>query len=216
MNALTRFTGMVLAALWIGAIGLIIPALSQSQNAPSDPSQPRQSPNSFAPQLPDIVELPDNLDALFALLKRQRDQTKARKISKKIWKIWFVSNSKSIDLLSGWAREAMSKKQYSVALDLLDQVTTLQPTYAEGWNQRATLHYLMGSLGKSIADVERVLELEPRHFGALSGLAIMLQRLDRKRAALDVWHRVLDVYPAMGNAQKSVIRLEEELAAKGT
>ncbi|MEM8651567.1 MAG: hypothetical protein AAGF54_13620, partial [Pseudomonadota bacterium] len=71
-------------------------------------------------------------------------------------------------------------------------------------------------LSRSIADIETTLSLEPRHFGALSGLAVILNRLDRKKEALDTWYKVLEIYPANQTAQKAVIDLEEELAGSNT
>jgi len=156
----------------------------------------------------------DSLDQLFSKLKKERHPKIAKRLSKRIWARWFKSDSASIDLLTGWARKAMNEKKYAVALDLLDQVTTLKPDYAEGWNQRATLHYFMQSYGKSLRDVERVLALEPRHFGALSGMGLIFQAFDQKKKALAAWYKVLEVYPAMTSAQKAVIHLEDEIAAK--
>lgn len=78
------------------------------------------------------------------------------------------------------------------------------------------MHYAARDLGRSLADIERVLALEPRHFGALSGLAIILEILDREREALETWYKVLAIYPANDQAQEKVIELEEELAGKAT
>ena len=156
----------------------------------------------------------DSLDQLFSKLKKERRPKIAKRLSKRIWAKWFKSDSASIDLLTGWARKAMNEKKYAVALDLLDQVTTLKPGYAEGWNQRATLHYFMQNYGKSLQDVERVLALEPRHFGALSGMGLIFQAFDQKERALAAWYKVLEVYPAMTSAQKAVIHLEDEITAK--
>ncbi len=112
--------------------------------------------------------------------------------------------------------ESMAGKQNNVALDLLDQIIILAPDYAEGWNRRATLHFALKEYGRSISDIERVLELEPRHYGALSGLAVILQGLDRKEKSLETWYKVLEIYPANEQAQKAVIKLEDELAGNPT
>jgi len=157
----------------------------------------------------------NHLDTLFARLKKERHSAQAERISKKIWANWARSGSASIDLLSGWARDAIANDKFGVALDLLDQVTTLRPDFAEGWNQRATLHFMMKNYGKSLRDIERVLALEPRHYGALSGLGLIFQQLDDKKKALTAWYQVLALYPAMQNAQKAVIKLEEDISAKG-
>ncbi len=175
---------------------------------------PSPQPTQLPPAKP-VFELADDLDGLFDQLKRTGDKRRAERISAQIWQKWQASDSRSVDLLTHWARGASSKKDYAVALDLLDQVVTLRPDYAEGWNQRATLHYAMRNFDKSIADIERTLALEPRHYGALAGLGAILQQLGRKEAALEAWYRALNVYPAMEGAQKAVLDLEEDLAGRG-
>ncbi len=160
-------------------------------------------------------ELAKDLDGLFAQLGKTRNTRRAKRISGRIWELWRESDSKSVDLLTGWASTAMSAKRFSQALDLLDQVVYLRPDFAEGYNQRATLHFMMENYAKSISDIERTLALEPRHYGALAGLASIFERLNQKERALDTWYRTLAVYPAMKSAQNAVIRLEEQLAGSG-
>lgn len=155
------------------------------------------------------------LDRLFSELKRERNDKIATRISQRIWQEWSQSGSASVDLMMGWAQKAVEEKKFDVALDFLDQVVTLDPTYAEGWNRRATVHYLMKNYGKSMADIDRTLQLEPRHFGALSGLAQIMMDTDRKEAALRAWQRVLDIYPMLRNAQDQVSTISEELAGEG-
>ncbi|MEM7302389.1 MAG: hypothetical protein AAF468_15000 [Pseudomonadota bacterium] len=195
----------VAAALWNSIAGAQAPV--PKQNAPKQNAIPLDRGKETAKQ---------DLDELFANLKREGDRKRAQRISQQIWANWFRSDSKSTDLLTGWARKAMADKKFAVALDLLDQAIVLNPGYAEAWNQRATLHFMMDEYGKSISDIERVLELEPRHYGALSGLGMILQRMERKKEALEIWHRVLAIYPAMDSAQKAVIELEDELTGNRT
>ena len=158
----------------------------------------------------------ETLDSLFDDLRRQPRISAANRISRKIWTEWGKSGSDSIDLLMQRVSESMASKQNNVALDLLDQIIILAPDYAEGWNRRATLHFAMKEFGRSISDIERVLELEPRHFGALSGLAVILQGLGRKEKSLETWYKVLEIYPANEQAQNAVIKLEDELAGNPT
>lgn len=154
------------------------------------------------------------LDDLFAELKRESAADKADAIAARIQAEWLKSGSATTDLLMEWAGEAMARKNTGAALDLLDQVTVLNPGYAEGWNRRATLHYTRSHYGLSTADVRQVLAREPRHFGALMGLGTMLEETDRKREALRAFTRVLEIYPAMRGAQDAVARLSEELAGQ--
>lgn len=154
------------------------------------------------------------LDTLFADLKRERNEKAAERIATRIREEWVKSGSASVDLMMLWAQQAIEAKKFDVALDFLDQITTLQPEYAEGWNQRATVHYMMRNYRKSMSDIEHTLVLEPRHFGALSGMAQIMAASGRKEMALRAWQRVLDVYPMLRTAQGEVSRLSEELAGE--
>ncbi|PSM19101.1 hypothetical protein [Nitratireductor sp. StC3] len=155
------------------------------------------------------------LDTLFMDLKRERNEKAAERIAQRIWDEWMKSGSATIDLLLQWSSEATRKKEFAVALDFLDQIVMLEPDYAEGWNRRATVHYMMDSYSKSMADIERTLNLEPRHFGALSGMGAILKATGRKELALRAYERVLAIYPMMRNAQNEVVTLTEELAGEG-
>jgi tetratricopeptide (TPR) repeat protein len=154
------------------------------------------------------------LDALFADLKRERNEKAAGRIAGRITEAWRNSGSASIDLLMQWADEAIRKRDYTVALDFLDSVVTLEPGFAEGWNRRATVHYLREDYAKAMNDIERTLQIEPRHFGALVGMASILKQTGRKQEALAVFERVLDIYPMMRPAQGEVLQLADELAGE--
>lgn len=159
-------------------------------------------------------ELP-RIDKLFDDLKRERNEAAAQRIANFIREEWAQSGSATINLMMQWSAKAMEQKRYDVALDFLDQIIVLAPDYAEGWNRRATLHYMMGSYAKSMSDIEHVLRLEPRHFGALSGMAAIFKTYDMKKPALDAFQRVLDVYPMLRSAQQEVSDLADELAGEG-
>jgi tetratricopeptide (TPR) repeat protein len=151
---------------------------------------------------------------LFGQLAGETNKVAARRIAQQIIGKFNQSGSATIDLLMGRAAAAMTSEKPALAEDMLTQVIVLAPDYAEGWNRRATLHYTTGDIGGSIADIEKVLELEPRHFGALSGLATIMQRTGQDRKALEIWYKVLAVYPAYGDAQDAVQALEDKLAGQ--
>ncbi|MBE1204842.1 tetratricopeptide repeat protein [Aminobacter carboxidus] len=162
-----------------------------------------------------IAKADTQLDSLFSDLKRERNEKAAERLANRIWEVWYSSGSASVDLMMLWAQQALQAKKFDVALDFLDQVVTLQPQYAEGWNRRATVHFMMGNFRKSMTDIERTLELEPRHFGALSGMAQIMANTNHNELALQAWQRVLVIYPMLRNAQNEVSRLSEELAGEG-
>jgi tetratricopeptide (TPR) repeat protein len=155
------------------------------------------------------------LNQLFIDLKRERNEKAAERIAGRIWGEWSQSGSASIDLMMQWSQKAIEDQKFHVALDFLDQVVTLQPDYAEGWNRRATVHFMMKNFGKSMSDIDRTLQLEPRHFGALSGLAEIMALTGHKQSALEAWQKVLAIYPMMRSAQDQVATLSEELAGEG-
>ncbi|MER8750270.1 hypothetical protein NKH57_13440 [Mesorhizobium sp. M1050] len=155
------------------------------------------------------------LDQLFNDLKRERNEKAAERIAGNIWNEWSQSGSASIDLMMQWSQKAIESQKFDVALDFLDQVVILQPTYAEGWNRRATVHFMMKNYGKSMSDIDHTLQLEPRHFGALSGLAQIMALTGHKQSALEAWQKVLAIYPMMRSAQDQVGTLSEELAGEG-
>ncbi|MDF1607905.1 hypothetical protein PZ897_06940 [Hoeflea sp. YIM 152468] len=162
------------------------------------------------------VKPPATLDSLFSELKREPDENKAKRLSERIWAKWRDSGSATANLLMQWADKAITERKHSLALDLLDQVVVLMPEYAEGWNRRATLNFMMGDHAKSMADINRVLSLEPRHFGAIAGMATILSSSGNDELELRAWEQILEVYPANRQAQKRVGELADKLAGDRT
>jgi tetratricopeptide (TPR) repeat protein len=154
------------------------------------------------------------LDTLFSQLKRERNEKAAERIAGRIWQEWNSSGSASIDLLMQWSQKAIEEQKFDVALDFLDQVILLKPAYAEGWNRRATVHFMMRSFGKSMSDIDHTLQLEPRHFGALAGMAQIMKESGSKELALEAYQRILAIYPMMRSAQNEVTTISEELAGE--
>ncbi len=111
---------------------------------------------------------PKTVDDLLADLKRERNPQAARQIANTAMAAWSESSSPTINLLMQWSAKAAAEKRNAAALDFIDQAITLKPDFVGAWNQRATLHFTMGNYKKSVSDIEKVLELEPRHFGAIA------------------------------------------------
>ena len=162
-----------------------------------------------------VRPLQNRLDSLFTKLKRERNEKAAERIAARISDEWNHSGSASIDLMMGWSQTAMDNKKFDVALDFLDQVVTMEPEYAEGWNRRATVHFMMHNYAKSMADISHTLQLEPRHFGALAGIGQIMKASGSDELALQAWQRVLDIYPMMRSAQNEVATLSEDMAGEG-
>ena len=191
----SKFASGFLAAFLCGSAAGIS---AFAQTTPASPAVSSQSANT--------------LDSLFAELKRERDARQAKRISERIWAKWRDSGSATANLLMQWADKAVADNKNGLALDLLDQVVVLMPDYAEGWNRRATLNFAMDRHGKSMSDISRVLRLEPRHFGAISGMAAILAASGNDELELRAWEQVLEIYPANRQAQTRLGELADKLA----
>ncbi|MCX2697320.1 MULTISPECIES: tetratricopeptide repeat protein [Ochrobactrum] len=154
----------------------------------------------------------ERLNKLFAELKRTSDETKARRLTVQINQIWQQSGSATVDLLLQWASNAMLEKRYTSALDFLNEAIAINPDYAEAWNRRATVYYLRNDYAHAMYDINRTLELEPRHYGALTGMADILRARGLKEQALKAYEKALEVNPMMRDAQKNFLDLTEELS----
>jgi len=106
---------------------------------------------------------------------------------------------------------AMSQARFRVALERFDRMVAQAPDFAEGWNKRATLHYLMGNYSASVRDIQRTLDLEPRHFGALSGLGLIYDALEQPAAALRSFEAAVAINPHLGSINARIEQLRREL-----
>jgi len=204
MSAMRYF---VVPTLLISLALCATPSLALAQNAPTQAGPT----DALASQ-----SQAERIDTLFASLKRERNVDKAKGVVAQIWGEWNDSGSATVNLLMQWANEAIAAKRNAAALDFLDQVTILKPDYTEAWNKRATLHYIMGDTRKSMADINQVLNREPRHFGALGGMAGILSENGQEQLALKAWERYLEIYPADRDAQEQVSKLTEKIAGSRT
>ena len=150
------------------------------------------------------------LDALFAKLLTA-DADAASTLEQEIWIEWSKSGSLAMDLLLERGRNAMAEGAPDVAIEHLTALIDHAPDFAEGWNARATAYYQTGDFGPSIADIGHVLSLNPRHFGALSGLGSIFEELERPKQALEVYRAALAIHPNQVGVLEAVKRLEIQL-----
>ena len=134
-----------------------------------------------------IVAIPafaetNKLDSLFTELKQAKDETEARSLEDQIWKTWLSAENDEIDALMQQAVRQRRNYDFIGALETLNKVIALTPDYAEAWNQRATVYFHQQEFEKSLEDIAKTLELEPRHFGSLAGRAVI--RLMQSKPAL--------------------------------
>ena len=147
------------------------------------------------------------LDGLFAELRGAESMADVAGIEAQIWHLWSLTDDPAVDRVLAGGTAAMNHRAFEAALASFNTVIEMKPDFAEGWNKRATLYYLMGEYALSIADVEHTLALEPRHFGALSGLGLIHMALENPAEALDAFERALKVHPHMAHAKRMIKHL---------
>ena len=153
------------------------------------------------------------LDDLFAKLLTADAQT-AERLEQDIWREWSKSGSPAMDLLLQRGREAMAAGDNDAAIEHLTALIDHAPNFAEGYNARATAYFQAGELGPSISDIGRVLTLNPRHFGALAGLGMIFEQLEKPEKALEVYKAALAIHPHLAGVLESIARLEADAAGQ--
>lgn len=133
------------------------------------------------------------------------------RVEAEILNLWSRSGSPAMDLLLRRGRQAMARGDYSAALTHLTALTDHAPEFAEGWNARATLFYEMGDYGPSLDDIARTLALNPNHFGALTGLGMIMEQVEAYSHALDAFRAARAIHPHRPDLEQAVERLERQL-----
>jgi tetratricopeptide (TPR) repeat protein len=168
----------------------------------------------LAQSAPEAAARARKLDELFARLKAVKDEQEADAIVSEIWKLWQQSGDADLDEKMHQAILLMGQGIGTLAMPILDEIVKRLPDWAEGWNKRATMLYLMGEHERSLADIERVLALEPRHFGALAGIGLIRMDKGEYREALAAFRRALAVNPFLKERHGIIPALEKEIGER--
>jgi Flp pilus assembly protein TadD len=151
------------------------------------------------------------LDELFSQLLTETDAVAIESIESKIWEIWLAHPNTDVERLMLLGTASINAQATADALLIFSQLTESFPNYAEAWNKRATLYYLLGDLDASVADIERTLALEPRHFGALSGLGLVYVQRREFSKAKQAFEDLVSVHPNSPNARANLNAVNESL-----
>ena len=137
------------------------------------------------------------LNQLFDDLKTQ-NYSAAYKVEQEIWQIWSTHpNDENLTMLLNKGSSLVNESKYNQAIDIFSKAINLDPLWAEAWNKRATVYYLSGNFEKSQKDINKVLELEKRHFGALAGQGLVNIQLKNYDKAINSYKRAKEIYPLM-------------------
>lgn len=200
-----------LTALMIFSLALGSPGPLWAQGSAEKEGTGASNPAHPAPRLDSTAQRAELLDRLFGRLKSVSNDAEGQVIEQSIWNVWMSSGSPTADVLLEQAIKAMNARSYNTALDILDAIIDANPDFAEAWNKRATVNYIIGKLDQSLADIDKVLEREPRHFGALAGLGMIRRDRGDDRGALEAFRQALAINPFMPSVREAVGELEKKL-----
>ncbi|MGE4606148.1 MAG: hypothetical protein AAEJ52_05340 [Myxococcota bacterium] len=151
------------------------------------------------------------LSRLFDALAASQSVEEAAGYEREIWARWMQSGSDAVDRDLARGISAMDRGDARAAMAAFNAVIAAAPDFAEGWNKRATVHWLMGNHAESVADIDHTLALEARHFGALSGLSMIREYQHRPFEALEVLERVVAIHPRLPQLQLRIDHLTRQL-----
>jgi tetratricopeptide (TPR) repeat protein len=207
-----RLKTLAAAAAAAAAVAAVAAALLSFGPAQAEPGAIPDAPD----KLPKAArgDRTKNLDFLFEALKAAPDADSAKLVEGRIWALWLASGSDTADLLMSRVKTALDGKDNNLAIELLTAVIGLKPEYIEAWNKRATLYFANKDYSKSLADIRQVLAREPRHFGALSGLGIIMQEFGEDKLALEAFRRAVAVNPHLPKIPEFVKTLTEKVEGR--
>lgn len=213
---MVRNSTLVAVSLF-ACLGLTGPSFAQAPDGPPavgvEPVPPDAAPKGDAPQITGKTapatprDERKAVDDLLGRLAKTDEPQAARRIAGAVQALWRRSGSDTIDLLTTRAAEAQRDAKLDIAIKLMDEVVSLKPDYAEGWNVRATLRYMTKSYDEAMVDIHETLVREPRHFGAWVGLGRILVESGYDAKALAAYRKALEIYPAIDGLKKQVDEL---------
>ena len=194
---------------------LPVTAFAQTDPRVVPPKDSRKKLPEAPAKLPKVgADRTKGLDFLFGALKAAPDEASAKHVEARIWAMWMQTPSDTAALLMSRAKTAMDAQKSDIALKLLDSVIKLRPDYVEAWNRRATLYYVRNDYLHSLQDIQQVLIREPRHFGALAGLGMIMQDIGDEKRALEAFRRALAVNPHLEKVPDMVRSLTEKVEGR--
>src|SRR5215475_6924266 len=205
------------AAILVAATLAALPTVGLAQDDPRvvPPKDSKKKLPEAPAKLPKVgSDRTKGLDFLFGALKAAPDEASARHVEARIWAQWMQTPSDTAALLMLRAKAAMDAQKADVAMKLLDSVIKLRPDYIEAWNRRATLYYLKNDYLHSLQDIQQVLAREPRHFGALAGLGMIMQDIGDEKRALEAFRKALAVNPHLEKIPEQVKALTEKVEGR--
>ncbi len=152
------------------------------------------------------------LTNLFQQLQSSENDTHINKITNEIWDIWNETNDYNIQPDFNRGIESMRRNDLSRSISFFTRVIEKKPEFAEAWNKRATVYFMIGDFDKSMLDIKETLKLEPRHFGAMDGMGLIFMHLKQYNEAIKIYNKMLEIFPNSQNTKNKKKLMKEYLS----
>lgn len=195
-------------AVWLAVAAS--PALAQGQpgQKPKADQGKQAEPKAEAPQLR------GTLDDLFRRLKDAKNPQEAKSLATQIERRFARSGSDTVDLLAARANEVFAEGEAAVGIEIMDRALVLKPDWAEGYHRRATMFFAMDDMTRALVDLNAAIAREPRHFGALTGMGLVFQRLGDEKRAFIAYQKAYEINPSLESVKTILDRLEPDVKGR--
>lgn len=206
-------------ALWLGVLLACVagPVLAQAQPQPGQkPKAETTKPESAKPESskPDAPQVRGTLDDLFQRLQAAKNPAEAKTIARQIERRFARSGSDTVDLLAARANEVFAEGEAAIAIEIMDRAIVLKPDWAEGYHRRATMFFSMDDMTRALADLNAALQRQPRHFGALTGMGLIFQRLGDEKRAFAAYAKAYEINPSLESVKTILDRMRPDVEGR--
>ncbi|HLK82697.1 MAG TPA: tetratricopeptide repeat protein [Xanthobacteraceae bacterium] len=210
---ISRLACVIFSALLAASAAALTAKAQVLPDPHADPHEDLVKPPDELPNIPK-GERNRNLDFLFGALKAAPDDASAKAVEDRIWAVWTSAGNETTNLLMSRAKKAADDKDYDLAIRMLSAIIEIKPDFMEAWNRRATVYFLKKDYVNAMADIAKVLEREPRHFGALSGLGLIMQEVGDDKHALEAYRKAVEIYPRLKGMDEKIKTLKEKVEGR--
>ena len=206
-------TGSAVAGLAMACLFMSDAVWAQGQTTPRA-TPPLQSTTPPAAQKPAAAPVRGTLDDLFRRLKEAKNPQEAKSLAKQIERRFARSGSDTVDLLAARANEVFSEGEAAIAIEIMDRAIVLKPDWAEAYHRRAIMFFAMDDWTRALADLNAALAREPRHFGALTGVGLVFQRLGDQKRAFAAYAKAYEINPSLDSVKTILDRMRPDVEGR--
>jgi tetratricopeptide (TPR) repeat protein len=214
-KTIRRIGQALLLAGGLATGAFVTEAFAQAEPGQKPKAEPQRAepPKAEKPQA-QAPQVRGTLDDLFRRLKDAKDAREAKSLATQIERRFARSGSDTVDLLAARANEVFAEGELAIAIEIMDRAIVLKPDWAEGYHRRATMFFAMDDMTRALVDLNAALAREPRHFGALTGMGLVFQRLGDQKRSFAAYTKAYEINPSMESVKTILDRMRPDVEGR--